>query len=354
MNRRITRGFTLVELLVVIGIIALLISILLPALNKARDEANTVVCASNLRQIGQGIAQYVEENHGVFPPSNYYNGFGVDPVAGQFPTTPVYGYIHWSALLFGRMNNFNMIQNTDVAYQSAQGWKVFQCPALEDGGLPPTNTYPNNHEDGLSNESPSWAADYQAPRLAYTLNEALCPRSYLTVGFQGCLRAYQFVPATRVRYPAQVILGTELWGIQAAAETASKLGGATPVSNSRRPVSGIAAYGTFTADQAYLAPYSLPYQWAQASDLTPDSESLLVNSPPSPFPGNSTLDYVGRNHGGPKRLGAIAGAPGSWDLRKSNFLYVDGHVETKHITQTVYPVNQWTYGADFYSLDRTY
>jgi len=60
-------GFTLVELLVVIGIIAILIAILLPALNKARNQAKIVQCLSNLRQVGLAFTMYTNANAGWYP-----------------------------------------------------------------------------------------------------------------------------------------------------------------------------------------------------------------------------------------------------------------------------------------------
>ena len=67
------RGFTLVELLVVIGIIALLIGILLPTLSRARQAANSVSCLSNQRQIGSAMLMYTHAHNGRLPLA-YWNG----------------------------------------------------------------------------------------------------------------------------------------------------------------------------------------------------------------------------------------------------------------------------------------
>jgi prepilin-type N-terminal cleavage/methylation domain-containing protein/prepilin-type processing-associated H-X9-DG protein len=117
-------GFTLVELLVVIGIIALLISILLPSLSRARESANQVKCANNLRQIAMAIITYAQDNKGRLPPSCVEPGDTIYP-QGLFWSNHLvqYGYLTAPAgLLTGGGKNIG-------------GDSVFRCPSGSDDEL---------------------------------------------------------------------------------------------------------------------------------------------------------------------------------------------------------------------------
>jgi prepilin-type N-terminal cleavage/methylation domain-containing protein/prepilin-type processing-associated H-X9-DG protein len=118
-HRPAARAFTLVELLVVIGIIALLISILLPALGRAREQANTLKCLSNLRQIGQAIQMYAGAHGNYLVPGDY-----------RFPGDP-FEREDWATILVNNKylpsppqgpsaNNFG---------DSSFGDSVFRCPS---------------------------------------------------------------------------------------------------------------------------------------------------------------------------------------------------------------------------------
>ena len=93
-RKRTLPAFTLVELLVVIGIIALLISILLPALNAARRASQQIKCAANLRSIGQYLAMHGNEHKGYYPLAGnmFVNGGVTSPVNVADPQLQKYDY----------------------------------------------------------------------------------------------------------------------------------------------------------------------------------------------------------------------------------------------------------------------
>ena len=122
-------GFTLIELLVVISIIALLISILLPALQAARDTARLAVCKSNQRQILIGIHTYANDYDGLVPPSFDLTAAGTNPIYFQgFDQVLTLPYTHG---LYGPPGYKNIGRLFQEQYLNSVD--VFFCP--EDTGV---------------------------------------------------------------------------------------------------------------------------------------------------------------------------------------------------------------------------
>jgi prepilin-type N-terminal cleavage/methylation domain-containing protein len=117
------RAFTLIELLVVIAIIAILASLLLPALSAAKQKAWVISCVSNLKQIGLGLRMFADDNEDLYPQSGGAITWNLTD-----PNSPSNG---WMQQVYGYVQNTN----------------VYRCPG--NAQLPATNQSPFNYFNGV-------------------------------------------------------------------------------------------------------------------------------------------------------------------------------------------------------------
>ncbi len=138
-------GFSLVELLTVISIIALLMSLLLPALNRARHLANRVVCASNLRQIGEADRVYAVQYRGAYPPVDI----------GEWPTGPIGYNVPPKNVLYGNPWGPAILYHTGILPNPA----AYYCP---ESGL-----FGNKADVSTLYSTPNTSVDYTGVRISY-------------------------------------------------------------------------------------------------------------------------------------------------------------------------------------------
>ncbi len=323
------RGFTLVELLVVVAVIALLIGLLLPALGKARESGRELKCASNIRNIGTAATMYTASTE-VYPLAYVYasseRGFGWR-VADQQATNPNpgNGYMHWSQFLLEQENG-------------ALSHEAFQCPTVYNGGAPRTNpgrdsqyweTWQQNDLGGTKNNPSELPEDRQAYRMAYAVNAAIMPRNKLD---NGASRQAKFVRPVQIKNGARTILATEYLEADQwqSISVDNKSKSHRPITPFRSP-SGASGAAIFDVPDVG-GNNNQRFFYPRENQIKP-VDQLGAGAIEDP---DSELNAVGRHHAPKDKFGGSV-----------NMLFVDGHVEKKTVLESV---TERLWGDQFYSL----
>lgn len=207
-------AFTLVELLVVIGIIALLIAVLLPALGRARQQAAQVRCASQLREIFACFKQYELDHKGFWPVARVN---GIRPNApynidGFNHNTTVQGYWFNFLAKYATKNRVGNAMGANNASEASQARRTvfYGCPAWDGYRNAPTSGDINTVQPGYGmNPYPTFSASYPAPGISYPPSlTANRPKEYAIFDVNDSPRG-NFLKATTWTRPAERMLVAE-------------------------------------------------------------------------------------------------------------------------------------------------
>lgn len=135
-RRRSTPGFTIVELLVVIAIIVILMALLLPAVQKVRETANSMQCASNLHNIGVAFAEHLTDRNNTFPTGGWDDQIAAAPLPRQFAATGSGAVMTganqswgWAYQLLPNVDNDATWRNTADAAVAQTPIRGYTCPS---------------------------------------------------------------------------------------------------------------------------------------------------------------------------------------------------------------------------------
>lgn len=204
-------AFTLVELLVVIGIIALLISILLPALGRAQQQAAQVRCASQLREIFACFKQYELEHKGYWPVAriNGNGSGGAYDINGFAHNTSTQGYWFNFLAKYATKNRVGNAMGANNALEAAEARRTifYGCPAWEGYRNAPTSGEINTVQPGFGmNPYPTFTADYPGAGVSYPpALAANRPKEYAVFDINDSPRG-NFLKATTWTRPAERML----------------------------------------------------------------------------------------------------------------------------------------------------